>query len=43
MPGQHSQFEANGKTFSGDYLMNIGLNVSSGQELTSAVFEIKER
>jgi alpha-galactosidase len=31
-----------GKSYSGDYLMKIGLNVSSGAALTSSVFEITE-
>ena len=32
----------NGKSYSGDYLMKIGLNVGSGTALTSSVFEIAE-
>ena len=32
----------NGKSYTGDYLMKIGLNVSSGEALTSSVFEINE-
>ena len=31
-----------GKSYTGDYLMKIGLNVGSGAALTSAVFEITE-
>jgi alpha-galactosidase len=43
MPGKESAFEANGKVYSGDYLMKAGIKVSDGQELTSAVFEIDEQ
>jgi len=32
----------NGKNYTGDYLMKIGLNVGSASPLTSAVFEITE-
>lgn len=32
----------NGKSYTGDYLMNIGLNIGSGQPLTSTVYEITE-
>jgi alpha-galactosidase len=39
-PGMEAQVPENGKIFSGDYLMKIGLNVSSQQELTSTVLEI---
>jgi hypothetical protein len=31
-----------GKSYSGDYLMNIGLNIGTGTPLTSTVFEITE-
>jgi alpha-galactosidase len=31
-----------GRTYSGDYLMNVGLSVGSASPLTSAVFEISE-
>jgi alpha-galactosidase len=31
-----------GKSYSGDYLMNIGLNIGTGIPLTSSVFEITE-
>jgi alpha-galactosidase len=31
-----------GKSYSGDYLMNIGLNIGSGSPMTSIVFEITE-
>ena len=35
-------FKGNGKSYSGDYLMNIGLDVSSDQSLNSVVLEITE-
>ena len=41
MPGTKSAFDFNGKTFSGDYLMRVGLNVLSPDEGTSHVFELK--
>ena len=40
--GKSSVFSANGKTFTGKYLQEVGLNVSPYQALTSAVFEINE-
>ena len=40
MPGAASTAEADGKTYSGDYLMKVGLNVFSTTELTSHVIEI---
>ncbi len=43
MPGKHSGFDANGKTYTGQYLMEAGITVSSDQALTSAVFEINEQ
>ena len=39
-PGTKSHFPEQGKTFTGDYLMNEGITVSPGKALTSAVFEI---
>ncbi|BAV07945.1 alpha-galactosidase [Filimonas lacunae] len=39
-PGTHSELAENNKQFTGEYLMNIGLNVSSSNQLTSAVVEI---
>lgn len=41
MPGTQSTFSFNGKTFSGDYLMKVGLSVLSPDEGTSHVFELK--
>lgn len=43
MPGKQSGFQVNGNTYSGEYLMKAGINVSTDQELTSAVFEISEQ
>jgi len=40
MPGSRSSFSSEGKTFSGDYLMKIGLTLPNNNELTSAVIEI---
>jgi len=40
--GKRSGGSENGKTYSGDYLMKIGLNASSATPLTSNVFEISE-
>jgi len=37
-----SQFMAEGKIFSGDYLMKIGLQLPNNSDLTSAVIEITE-
>lgn len=40
MPGQTSTLEANGKTFSGDYLMKVGLKVFSANHTQSHVIEL---
>lgn len=40
MPGTKSSIEANGKTYSGDYLMKVGIPVFSAKENTSHVLEI---
>ncbi len=40
MPGSRSSFSSEGKTFSGDYLMKIGLTLPNNNELTSSVIEI---
>ena len=37
MPGKVSELECNGKQYSGDYLMKIGLNVFTAQDGTSHV------
>jgi alpha-galactosidase len=42
-PGGRKFFRENGKSFTGEYLMNVGLNVSAGQALTSTVLEITEK
>lgn len=41
MPGTKSTFYFNGKRFSGDYLMKVGLDVLTPDEGTSHVFELK--
>lgn len=41
MPGTQSTFDFNGKRFSGDYLMKVGLDVLTPDEDTSHVFELK--
>ncbi len=42
MPNGRSRFMAEGKTFSGDYLMKIGLSLPNNSDLTSAIIEITE-
>lgn len=42
MKGIRSSFPSDGKTFSGDYLMKVGLSLPNNNELTSAVIEIME-
>jgi alpha-galactosidase len=42
MPNGRSRFMAEGKTFSGDYLMKIGLPLPNNSDLTSSVIEISE-
>jgi alpha-galactosidase len=39
-PDTKSKFPFNGKIFSGDYLMKVGLSVSGSEALTSSVFEL---
>ena len=41
MPSTQSTFDFNGKRFSGDYLMKVGLDVLTPDEGTSHVFELK--
>ena len=41
MPGKQSDLECNGKQFSGDYLMKIGLNVFTAQDGTSHVLVLE--
>jgi alpha-galactosidase len=40
MPGVESDFEQNGKTFTGDYLMKYGLDLFSYERNTSRVVEL---
>lgn len=40
MPGQNSSLEGNDKTYSGEYLMNVGLNLFTGNKLHSRVIEV---
>ena len=40
MPGVESRLQENGKTFSGDYLMKVGLQAFSQEELVSRVIEL---
>lgn len=40
MPGTRSSLAENGKTYSGDYLMKIGLGALKAQETTSSVIEL---
>lgn len=42
LPGTNSRLECNGKVYSGDYLMKVGLNVFSSSPLVSHVIEITE-
>lgn len=43
MPGEESTLRANGKVFSGDYLMKIGLDVLGFKPLESHVIELTEQ
>jgi alpha-galactosidase len=43
MPGESSDFVSNGKTFSGNYLMKVGLNVFTAQHTHSRIIEITEQ
>lgn len=40
--GEKSKFPEDGKVFSGEYLMKVGINVSSNRSLSSTIFEIIE-
>lgn len=42
MSGSRIEFSSEGKTFSGDYLIKVGLSLPNNNELTSAVIEITE-
>ena len=41
MPGSKSKFRHNGRIYTGDYLMKVGLDVFTWHHNTSAVIEIK--
>ena len=41
MTGSSSSLKDNGQLFSGEYLMNVGLNVFTTRQLNSRVIEIK--
>ena len=41
-PGRKSSLPYDGKTFSGDYLMKIGLKVLSGSDMSSRILELKK-
>ena len=41
MPGKESGLECNGKQYSGDYLMKVGLNVFSQTDGTSHVLVLE--
>ena len=43
MPGATSRFRENGKVFSGDYLMKVGLNVFTTTHTNSRVIEITQQ
>lgn len=43
MPGEKSNFAQNGQTFSGDYLMKVGLDVFGWRPNTSTVIELVAR
>ena len=40
MPGQQSALSFNGKVFCGDYLMKIGLGLTTGDDMSSRLIEI---
>lgn len=41
-PGQRRTFRESGKTFTGEYLMNVGVEVSANRAVTSCVLEISQ-
>ena len=41
MPGKASELECNGKQYSGDYLMKVGLSVFTAQDGTSHVLTLE--
>ena len=40
MPGANSSLSGNGEVFSGEFLMNVGLNLFTAQQLNSRVIEV---
>ena len=40
MPGANSSLSGNGEVFSGEFLMNVGLNLFTTQQLNSRVVEV---
>lgn len=42
-PGSNSELAENGRQFTGEYLMTIGLNVSKSKALTSSIIEITQQ
>ena len=42
VPGTQSRLACNGKTFSGEFLMNVGIPVFSSRPTNSHVIEITE-
>ena len=40
MPGQQSWLDSHDKVYTGDYLMKVGLRVTSGNALVSHIIEI---
>ena len=40
MPGQESKLDYNGKVYSGDYLMKIGLKLTTGDDMSSRLVEL---
>ena len=43
MPGARSSLRGNGQTYSGRYLMTVGLDVFTGGDLRSRVVEITRK
>jgi alpha-galactosidase len=41
-PGQRRTFRDSGKTFTGEYLMNVGIEVSANRPITSCVLDITQ-
>ena len=42
MPGQQSSLDCHDRTYTGDYLMKVGLKVTSANQLVSHIIEIKK-